>query len=119
LGSRALLGALAIGLLGMVLSGVGFATNPERAIHGYLVAYVFWITLAWGSLGWLMSFHAGRSQWVIPVRRLLEISSATLPIFAILFLPIASSCPSCTAGPAPPRIGAQASRVSSGSASCT
>lgn len=79
---------LGLGLLGMAGTFVAIGADPAHALHSYLVAFVFWIGLAWGSLGWLASFHAGRSRWVVLLRRAFEVNAATLPVFALLSLPL-------------------------------
>ncbi len=88
-GSQAMIIALVVGVIGLGATFAGMAQDATRALNAYLVAYLFWLSLALGSLGWLLSFHAGAGRWVVMLRRLLEISSATLPLFAILFIPIA------------------------------
>lgn len=85
---------LSLGVLGFAGTFVGLGLDPHRAMHAYLVAFIFWLGLGLGSLGWLLAFHAGRSRWVVLVRRALEVNAATLPIFALLFLPIFLNLPS-------------------------
>jgi len=88
-GSQAMIVALVLGLIGLGATFAGITQDPTRALNAYLVAFLFWLALALGSLGWLLAFHAGAGVWVVMLRRLLEISAATLPLFALLFLPIA------------------------------
>jgi hypothetical protein len=88
-GTGVLYSALAMGLIGLIATFAGMATDPERALNAYLFAYLFWLSIALGSLGWLLAFHAGAGRWVVMLRRLLEISAGTLPLFVLLFLPIA------------------------------
>ena len=79
---------LALGVLGLAGTVGALSADPVHALHSYLVAFIFWISLAWGSLGWLATFHAGRSRWIVLIRRALEVNAATLPVFALLSLPL-------------------------------
>ena len=46
--------ALPIGIVGLILSGVGFATNQTQFFESYLIAFIFWVGISVGSLAWLM-----------------------------------------------------------------
>jgi hypothetical protein len=81
--------------LGLVLTGVGFAMSGlERFYQAYLVAYTFWAGLVLGSLALLMVQHLSGGAWGIVLRRPLEAAVRTLPIMAVLFIPIAIGMPS-------------------------
>ncbi len=81
--------------LGIVLTGVGFAMSGlERFYQAYLVAYTFWAGLVLGSLALLMVQHLSGGAWGIVLRRPLEAAVRTLPIMAVLFIPIAIGMPS-------------------------
>ena len=79
---------LAVGVLGLIGVFAAISSDAPRAMHAYLVAFVFWLSLAWGSLGWVQAFNAGRSRWVVLIRRAIEVNASTIPIFAALSLPI-------------------------------
>src|SRR4030095_14943999 len=75
--------------LGLVLTGVGFAMSGlERFYQAYLVAYTFWAGLVLGSLALLMVQHLSGGAWGIVLRRPLEAAGPTMPIMALLFIPI-------------------------------
>jgi hypothetical protein len=77
-------------VLGLVLTGVGFAISGlERFYQAYLVAYTFWAGLVLGSLALLMVQHLSGGAWGVVLRRPLEAAVRTLPVMAVLFLPIA------------------------------
>lgn len=59
----------------------------------YLVAFLFFLSLGLGGLFFTLSQLASRAGWSVAVRRLTEHVGATLPLFALLFLPIAFSLP--------------------------
>ncbi len=86
--------SLIVGIVGLILFGIGLLTQSTQALQSYLFGYVFWITVSFGSLAVLMIQYTVRNNWGIPLRRLLEAGMVfTLPLMAILFLPIAFSLP--------------------------
>lgn len=95
---RAELGALSntsmlLGGVGVALTLLGFFTARETFMQSYLIAYMFWIGLTVGSLAVLMVHHLSGGAWGMVGRRVWEASAKTLPLMAILFLPIAFSLP--------------------------
>src|SRR5512133_1436072 len=81
-------GALVVGGVGAALAFLGAFIDPGTFFHAYLVAYVYWLGLGLGCLGLVMVCHLTGGGWGIAVRRLLEAGAATLPVMAILFLPL-------------------------------
>jgi hypothetical protein len=79
---------LGMAVLGLILSGVGFAVDAHQFFHSYLTAYLYVLTIALGCLFFVMLQHLTRSGWSVAVRRLAEVGAWTLPFFAILFIPI-------------------------------
>jgi hypothetical protein len=51
-------------------------------------SFFFWLTPVMGCIGWLGSFHGAKARWIILPRRTLELIGATVPIFALLFIPV-------------------------------
>jgi hypothetical protein len=83
--------ALGIGFIGIILWVIGavFSGNTGQTFfQSYLVAYVFWVGITLGCLGWLLIQYLGGATWGIVIRRLLESASHTLILMAILFVPI-------------------------------
>jgi hypothetical protein len=81
--------------VGLGLGAIGFAAlflvarhDARSAAFAYLVAYAFGFTIALGSLALLMIGHAVNASWIIVIRRPIETAAATLPVFALLFLPV-------------------------------
>ena len=74
---------------GAVVSAIGAVTAPEQLLRSYLVAYVFWTGLALGSLALLSIHQVTGGQWGIAIRRLLESAGLTVPVLAVMFVPIA------------------------------
>jgi hypothetical protein len=76
------------GALGVAASLAGYALQPGQFFHSYLVAWLFWLGIALGSLAIVMLHHLTRGGWGLMVRRTLEAATRTLPALAILFVPI-------------------------------
>ncbi|RMF65916.1 MAG: hypothetical protein D6743_07220 [Calditrichaeota bacterium] len=79
--------ALVVGVLGLAFCGVGAYLHPEQFFKSYLLGYMFWIGLALGSLALLALHHLVGGGWGFSIQRLLESSTRTLPLLAILFIP--------------------------------
>lgn len=76
-------------VIGLVLTGIGFAMSGlERFYQAYLVVYTFWLGVSLGSMALLMVQHLSGGAWGIVIRRPLEAAASTLPVMAVLFLPI-------------------------------
>ncbi len=67
---------------------VGGFANPEHFFRSYLFAYVYWAGIAIGSLAIIMLHHLSGGGWGMMIRRLLEAATRTLPVVAVLFLPV-------------------------------
>lgn len=98
-------GALALSqkalfVLGLLLLGGSAATltmgkeAKEQFWFSYLVGYMFTLSLALGALLFVMIQHVTRAGWSVVVRRISENMASTMPLMAILFLPVAIfGCP--------------------------
>jgi len=78
-----------LGGIGLVGLAAGFLTARETFWQSYLIAFIFWINITLGALGVLMVQHLSGGKWGLVARRILEASSRTLPVMAVLFIPIA------------------------------
>jgi hypothetical protein len=84
--SASLIGAIGLGV--SVLGGLLTEGGAARFFQAYLVNYAYFLSLALGALFWVMLQHLTRSGWSVVVRRLGETLAATLPVLAVLFIPI-------------------------------
>ncbi|HWV56346.1 MAG TPA: hypothetical protein VNZ57_02645 [Longimicrobiales bacterium] len=92
--SRVLIrGAAAVAAAGALPLTGGFITNHRQAAFSYLAAYAFWLSLALGSLVFIQIHHTINSSWFVVLRRPAEAVAGTLPILALLFLPVVTSLP--------------------------
>lgn len=81
--------AAAVGALGLGLTAAGAATDPRQALASYLVAFVYWLGIALGALILLGALHAAKARWPVVLRRFLETIPQVIPLFVVLFVPIA------------------------------
>jgi hypothetical protein len=79
--------ALTAGLVGLAACALGFVIEPAQLYRAWLVAYLLCLSIALGSLALVMVQHLSGGAWGI-FRRIFEASSRTIPLMAILFLPI-------------------------------
>jgi hypothetical protein len=67
---------------------MGTALNPRQAFVSYLFAFTFWTGLSLGCLTLALIHHLTGGGWGFLVRRFLEAGFMTLPLMALLFLPL-------------------------------
>jgi hypothetical protein len=77
-----------IGGLGLALSLVLRAGDAKQFAFSWLVAFLFFLSLALGALFFVLIHFATQAGWGIVVRRLAENTMGTLPLFALLFVPV-------------------------------
>ena len=74
-----------VGLLLWVTGGI----DPRRQFFlSYLVAFNYWLGGALGCLVLLMLQYVTGGAWGLMLRRILEAAAGTLPLLAVLFLPV-------------------------------
>jgi hypothetical protein len=78
----------AIGGLGLIVSLVLRSGAPKQFAFSWLVAFLFFLSLALGALFFVLIHFATQAGWGIVVRRLAENTMGTLPLFALLFVPV-------------------------------
>jgi hypothetical protein len=77
---------------GVVLSAICIAggfVSPGDFFRSYLMSYLFWFGLTLGSMAIVMLQYLTAGAWGVMTRRTLESASRTLPLCALLFIPIA------------------------------
>ena len=79
--------ALMAGGVGVVLCVIGFLLDPAHLYRSWLIAHQLFLGIALGSLALVMVQHLSGGAWGV-FRRIFEASSRTLPLLALLFLPI-------------------------------
>jgi len=79
---------LVVGTLAGVVSAAGLVLNPAQFYRSYLVAFVFVLGVALGSLAISMLHHMSGGAWGLVIRRILEASTRTLPLVALFAVPL-------------------------------
>jgi hypothetical protein len=81
----------ALGLI-LVLAGLGLAMGSDSGMKGfffsYLIGYGVILSLALGGLFFVMIHHLTKAGWSVSIRRIAEMMAGTLPLLALLALPI-------------------------------
>jgi hypothetical protein len=82
--------SLGVGLLFGVASLIAalLPATREQFFHSYLLGFMLWLGVALGSMAILMIQHLTGGKWAMVIRRQLEAAMKTLPLMAILFIPI-------------------------------
>ena len=83
-------GAVVVAVAGLLLALIAalFSGGLRRFAFAYLTNYGFFLSIALGALLFVALQHVSRAGWSVTVRRLAEIMAGTLPILAVLFVPI-------------------------------
>ncbi|MGI8494658.1 MAG: hypothetical protein ACR2L1_05005 [Pyrinomonadaceae bacterium] len=81
------LGAGGIGTIIMIAMMV-LADSREQALRSWLLGFSLWGGISIGSLGLLLMQYLTGGAWGVMIRRILEASSRTLVMSAIIFIPL-------------------------------
>ncbi len=79
--------ALIAGVAGLVLCGIGFIVDRDHFFRAWLISFLLFLGIALGSMAFVMINHLSGGAWGV-FRRVFEASSRTLPLLAVLFLPV-------------------------------
>jgi hypothetical protein len=85
--------SFAVGIAGALLCLVGLFVSPFQFYRSYLWAYLYIVGLSVGSLAWLMLQYITGGNWGMVIRRPCEAAARTLPLVALMFLPILIGIP--------------------------
>jgi hypothetical protein len=81
-----------IGALSAVIGGAACAIvgsgNPKQFLFSWLVSFLFFLSLALGALFFVLIQYAAQGGWGVVLRRIGEITFATIPAMAALFVPL-------------------------------
>jgi hypothetical protein len=75
-------------IISVALCVLGYIQDPERFFRSYTVAFAFTSAIGLGSFFFVMAMYLSGSAASVTVRRIMENIMITLPVGAILFLPL-------------------------------
>lgn len=78
----------AVGAAALALLLIGGVFHRTQFFRSYLLGFLFWAGISLGSLAILMLYHLVGGKWGFLIRRLLEAGTRTLPVMAVLFVPL-------------------------------
>lgn len=85
--------ALAVGVVAVALSAAGLFVSPTQFYRSYLWSFIFVLGLGLGPLAWLLLQYLTGGAWGVIIRRPAEAAARTLPLVALMFLPIVFGIP--------------------------
>ena len=85
--------AAVVGAAGALLCLIGFFISPFQFYRSYLWSYLLILGLSLGPLVWLMLQYVTGGAWGVVIRRPCEAAARTIPLVAVMFLPILIGIP--------------------------
>jgi hypothetical protein len=76
-------------LISVIACIAGYITDPERFFRSYTVAFAFTSAIGLGAFFFVMAMYLAGNAAGVTVRRIMENIMITLPVGAILFVPLA------------------------------
>ncbi len=76
-------------LISVALCAFGYYQDPTRFFRSYMVAFAFTAVIGLGCFFFVMVQFLSGSAWSVTVRRVMENIMVTLPVGALLFIPVA------------------------------
>ena len=80
--------AVTAGAVGLVLCAFGWFVAPDDCFRSYLWAMSYFVGVALGSLVLVMLQFVTGGVWGLVIRRIVEAGARTLPVLAILYVPM-------------------------------
>ena len=80
--------AAVLGVVGLILSAVGWGEDPRRFAFSWLFAFMAVLTVALGSLFLTFITFLTGGGWAVSSRRIAELFAAGIPILALAFVPV-------------------------------
>jgi hypothetical protein len=80
--------SIIVGVIGLLGMAVGFFVSSDQFFRSYLWAFLFWLSIGLGCLALLMLYHLLGGSWGFSIRRIIESGTRTLPLMALLFIPV-------------------------------
>ncbi len=81
---RSLIVGVVFGIIAVILAFV----RPQEFFRAYLLGFMCWLGVALGSMAILMIRHLTGGGWGMVIRRILGAAMRTVPLLALLFIPV-------------------------------
>ena len=81
--------AAVLAAVGLAACAFGFMADPHRFAFSWLFAFVTFLTLGLGAIFFIGIQFLTVAHWSVTVRRTAEFFAAGLPVFLVLFIPLA------------------------------
>jgi hypothetical protein len=85
---RAITWPLVIAAIAIVIGAIDAIQNPARALFAYAIGFNAIVFVAVAALLFVMIAHTARARWFVVLRPITSSIASTLPVFAILIIPI-------------------------------
>ncbi len=90
-GTRAPRISIIVAMAGAVVCTIGLLVDPERVAAAWLTAYVSCLAVVLGALAMIMIANVTAATWFVALRRQAEQVVGTMPLFAVLVIPLVLS----------------------------
>jgi hypothetical protein len=80
--------AAAVGATGFGIAAYGYRADPDRFPFAYLFGFFVALSIALGSLFFVLVLYVTKASWGISVRRVAELFMRPMAIFAVLIIPL-------------------------------
>src|ERR1700757_3312514 len=80
--------SLIVGVIFAVLAVILAVAKPDEFYRAYLLGFMCWLGVALGSMAIVMIRHLTGGGWGMVIRRTLGAAMRTLPLLAVLFIPV-------------------------------
>src|SRR5205807_5257354 len=80
--------SLIVGIVFAIASIILAIAHPDQFYRGYLLGFMAWLGVSLGSMAILMIRHLTGGGWGMVIRRILGAAMRTLPLLAVLFIPM-------------------------------
>ncbi|HXV81821.1 MAG TPA: hypothetical protein VEG60_18220 [Candidatus Binatia bacterium] len=85
--------SLALGFVALIVCVGAALIQPQPFFYAYLLGYIFLLGIPVGCLALLMLHHLVGGRWGFMIQRTLEAAIQTLPLIALLFIPLLFGLP--------------------------
>jgi hypothetical protein len=81
-------GGVGVAVVGLLLTIFGVVTDLEHFYQVYLIAFLFWIEVSLGCLGFFLLLNIVQGGWGFAVKRIMAAGARTIPVMGLLFIPL-------------------------------